>query len=89
MNKFKTGDRVILITERHGCDCYNPVWGRYGADIVGTIIRCNESFVVDDLRINVKWDNGMKNIYHYSDLELYKRGCLTELKDFINETFVI
>ncbi len=68
---MKLGDRVILITEYHGCDDNNPVYAMY--NVVGTIWRIDED---SSYIFHVKWDNGHGNNYRNGDLELAdKYGC--------------
>jgi len=61
--KFKVGDRVKLITKRHGVGYSNPYWPKYG--IEGVITETWQ-----DITFYVKWDNTGKNSYSSNDLEL-------------------
>jgi hypothetical protein len=78
--QFKVGDRVKLISTRHGIDNYNPVWGKYQGpiDTIGKIIRINSPRKEDSeiLEIDVEWtdkDNTyFINEYAPIDLELYE-----------------
>ena len=67
---MKIGDRVILISERHGVDNSNPVY-EY-KKVIGTIsdIKTKAEAV---LNIRVDWDNTRSNIYAESDLQLYDK----------------
>lgn len=66
--KLRSGDRVVLITTRHGNSSANPVYdpGRYD-NVIGTITYNNSSREV--FQLNVMWDNGILNSYSYEDVE--------------------
>ncbi len=67
---LEKGDRVILITDRHGNSNHNPVWTQ-GKGYIGTITL--KYSVADSLSlIKVKWDNGCENSYDKTDLRLHK-----------------
>ncbi len=66
--KFKAGDRVVLITGRHGQSYKNPVWGsRY--QCVGTVASSQSKFT-SLFPLRVDWDNGRTNAYDHPDLSL-------------------
>ena len=65
---MEIGDRVKLITNRHGYSS-NPVWGYERKFIVGTIIDIRIRICLG-LNIDVKWDNGDWNSYIEADLAL-------------------
>mgnify|MGYP003632826182 CR=1 FL=1 len=66
---FKVGDKIKLVTKDYGDTPNNPFWGgRYGS-ICGVI---NNIVTDDGLNIKVSWDNGCKNSYRKSDLQLLK-----------------
>jgi len=63
---FKVGDRVRLITKRHGVGSSNPVWGKFnGEKIVGTVDGVNRPW---GNPVGVTWDNGELNSYKPRDL---------------------
>jgi len=70
--KFKIGDRVKLISSNWGDTSVNPRWGGAHGKIGGTIVlyegKCLET--------RVKWDNGEKNSYDFSDLQLIKEATM-------------
>ena len=61
---FKMGDRVIYVSGHWVTGSTNPLIGTsYFCE--GTIVAINCSY-----NYRVKWDNGTRNIYYESDLEL-------------------
>jgi hypothetical protein len=67
---MKIGDRVKLISTRFiHCD-ENPIWSNCG--VIGTIIKRS----VRDMGISVVWDNGIRNAYHESDLEIMDKPII-------------
>lgn len=68
--QFNNGDRVILngaTIIRYRPTPTNPIWGASGLYIVGTVL--DSAYNGSD--VLVVWDNGEKNTYSESDLEIY------------------
>lgn len=65
MSKFKVGDKVKYISNNHGDEKRNPLWGKSQGKIVGkiTVIQVNGWY-------KVEWENGENNTYEDNDLEL-------------------
>jgi len=64
---FKIGDRVVLISERHGSDGRsNPVYSRYGK--FGIVEKIDDSFL-SSMPIKVRWESGDLNVYSEHDLK--------------------
>lgn len=73
---FNLGDRVKLITDRHGVDKdWNPIYSIY--KIVGT--------VVSNVPISVRWDNKFTNYYDLDDLQLHEKNELFAILDELND----
>lgn len=62
---FKKGDKVKLISTRHGDERYDPVWGGAFGKITGTIIGKKNAGVNPNL---VRWTVGGTNNYSDEDL---------------------
>lgn len=73
---FKIGDRVELVTDRHGVREDNPLKGTVFA-CVGTVDRVTDT-KYGSLSIGVQWDNGKHNSYSQADL-----------KSFVKDFFMI
>lgn len=69
---MKIGDRVKYTSGNWGSYLENPLWKDYG--VRGTIKE-------EGLWLIVKWDNGSRNCYNESDLELTKEENLEETLD--------
>lgn len=65
----KLGDRVKLVGSQWSESESNPRWGGKYGKIGGTVIPLASG----NLPVRVKWDNGEKNAYYESDLELISR----------------
>lgn len=63
---MEVGDRVKLITYRHGSNRSNPVYGGIEGKIMGVITSKNKA----GLECRVGWDNRASNSYNFSDLAL-------------------
>ena len=67
MNKLQIGDLVKLISGTFSDSPNNPKWeGKYGK-IKGMILHTDNG---GDLPITVRWNNGFKNCYYPTHLEL-------------------
>lgn len=64
---FKVNDRVKYVNRAFGDSIDNPFWGGIGGYIAGTVIQ------IMGTSIDVKWDNGCKNIYRIQDLKYVKK----------------
>jgi len=64
--KLKVGDKVKLISNKHGNSKNNPVWGSTYGNISGIITSISTS----SLPFKVKWENDKANVYKEDDLEL-------------------
>lgn len=66
--KLKTGDRVILITDRHGDASSNPIWGGIYGKVPGTVKVGSNANDFGGFPISVLWDNEQQNSYDVKDL---------------------
>ena len=76
--KFKVGDRVKYVSGRWGVSSINPLWDSIER-VKGTVIQVYKIGQTDGNGpwVQVDWDNGTRNSYRNTDLEL--------LDDFTNE----
>jgi hypothetical protein len=63
-DQMKKGARVKYLDGFYGSGPSNPLWGKGGKFVMGTITR------IDGHHIQVDWDNGASNDYLYEHLEL-------------------
>ena len=82
---FNVGDRVVLISNRHGNGEANPVRGRR-YECEGAVVDLDYSC---SLPIRVKWDNERHNSYNTDDLECIFDNPFKDLQDFIEKELVI
>jgi len=69
-NKFKIGDKVILIGHKDfSLEVYdrNPLWEKY--KISGIVAGTHQS----TYGIQVNWDNGCQNYYNTLELKIYDK----------------
>lgn len=81
--KFNKGDRVKLISGRHGSDPTNPVFDDWG--LAGYV---RDIYPGDEMPFEVVWDNGQQNVYSDSDLDFFeekKTRTLTTKEDYLNK----
>lgn len=69
-DKLYRGARVKLISNQHGVNENNPVWGEYEEEVLGIIITLPDEDNAFGEMIDVEWNNGTQNSYYESDLEL-------------------
>lgn len=74
---LKVGDRVILISNKYAYRANNPKFNGRNKTVFGTVFRIRIKYNGDleQLPINVRWDNGTSNVYDETDLE-----CLSHPK---------
>ncbi len=75
--KFKTGNRVKLISMIWLDGKHNPLWNGEHGKVIGTIILIGKGSG-NNLNYTVCWDNDGLNIYYENDIELYQANHLPE-----------
>lgn len=76
--KLKTGDRVILVANRHGDTRSNPIWGGAHGEVPGTVKANSGTRDIGSFPVSVLWDNEHQNSYDVEDL-MFLEG--TEKRD--------
>ena len=74
MQKFKEGDKVVLISSEYSSHHSNPVWGEndeYISGIITEISGLGDRFIV-------RWENDSSNVYNLEDLELLENVSKTK-----------
>lgn len=64
-SKFIVGEQVKLVSDQHGDDEFNPLWGGGEGYVVGTV----KEIEIAPMPVIVAWNNGRQNSYFESDLE--------------------
>jgi hypothetical protein len=77
---MSVGDKVKYVSGRFGDCAYNPLWGGSCGRVVGTVSNKHS------LHIQVMWNNGKRNSYEKSDLQLIKPKAGHPLTDFFKRT---
>ena len=90
LTKLKVGDRVVLISKKYELRANNPrICSKgnviVGQVVVGTVMRIRRGIYgqLEQMPINVNWENGTNNVYEEIDLD-----CLSHPKigDKIKDT---
>jgi hypothetical protein len=76
--KFKVGDKVKLVCYRYPDTVSNPLWNGLYGQVKGTVIDTNLKCI--DLKLRVKWDNGVANAYEEENLDFYCKHSKEECR---------
>lgn len=64
-DKINLYDRVILTTEKYGCNSDRPIWGKHSSNVVGCVMDKSSYY-------HIHWENNYELNVYDGEIELYK-----------------